>query len=842
MARRSKEAPSQSWPEPLSADQTYRPCDPGSFGFTTTAELPPLTEIIGQDRAVGAVDFGVGIKAEGYNIFALGLPGTGKTRTITEFLTREAATLPVPNDYIYVYNFDTPHKPNAIRMPPGKAVEFRKDMETLVEALQSAISQAFESEEYENQKRLIQQKVNEQQEARFKALKELAESKGFTIMRTPAGLAFAPRMSDGSPMPREVYNELPPERQEAIDRGLEELNNVLQDMMRLVRQDERQAREALRNLDREVCTFAAKHLVDDLAQKWKDVEEIGEYLQAVLNDVVENANDFRKSDEEQPPFLLGLPGIMAGRNEATFRRYRVNVLVDNSGLTGAPIVKETNPSVHNLVGRVEHIAQFGALVTDFNMIKSGSLHRANGGFLIIEAREILTKPFAWEALKRTLKTGYIYIEDVAQQMGWAATSTLDPEPVPFSAKIVMIGEPLLYYLLYALDPDFAELFKVKADFETAVDRTPETEELYAKFVGHVCRTEQQPHFTPAAVARVIEHASRLAEDQRKLSVRFMDIADLVRESAYWALHSNGGSPDTVVEREHVDKAIAQRTRRINRLEERTRELIANGTIMVDTDGAVVGQINALSVSSTGDYSWGHPSRITATTRLGDGEVIDIEREVEMGGPIHSKGVLILAGYLGAKYASDQPLSMSARLVFEQSYAGVEGDSASSTELYALLSSLSGLPIQQRFAVTGSVNQRGQIQPVGGINEKIEGFFAACKAKGLKGDEGVLIPALNVPNLMLAEEVREAIAEGKFHIYPISTIDEGISLLTGVPAGEPDENGVFPEGTVNRRVADRLAELSEKSRALKEEREKASRKKKGANQQESENRNSSMAAN
>jgi len=824
-ARRAKQHTAE-----LSVEETYRTCDPAAFSFPTTAELPPLKEIIGQERAVGAIDFGVGIRSHGYNIFALGAPGTGKMRTINEFLDREAQNLPIPADYVYVHNFDAPHRPNAIRMPAGKAGEFRSDMETLVEALQAAISQAFESEEYENQKREIQQKVGEQQETRFKALKEVAESRGFTIMRTPAGLAFAPRTSDGQPMPREVYNELPKERQETIDKGLEQLNEELQDVMRLVRQDERQGREAQHNLDREVSTFAAQHLVEDLAGKWKDVDEVAAYLQAVLKDVVENANDFRKTDEEQPMMFMGLPIPSGGKNESTFRRYRVNVLVDNSALKGAPIVNESNPTFQNLVGRVEHMAQFGALVTDFNMIKPGALHAANGGFLVVEARDILTKPYAWDALKRTLKTGQVNIEDIAQQMGWATTSTLDPEPIPFSAKIVIIGEPYLYYLLYQHDPDFQELFKVKADFDMMLDRTEENESLYCKFVGHICQTEELPHFTPAAVARVVEEASRLVEDQRKLSVRFVDLADLVREAAYWAMHSNGHAEGTVVEVGHVDRAIHEHIRRANRIEERIREVIADGTIMVDTDGGVVGQINALSVSSTGDYAWGQPSRVTATHRLGDGELVNIEREVDMSGPIHSKGVLILAGYLGARYASDQPLSVNARLVFEQSYGGVDGDSASSTELYALLSSLSGLPIQQRFAVTGSVNQRGQVQPIGGANQKIEGFFAVCKAKGLRGDEGVLIPRANIPNLMLRTEVRDAIAAGTFHIYPISTIDEGIALLTGTPAGEADEQGIYPEGTVNRRVADRLADLTAKARALREDKTKPKPRKKSPKEQ------------
>jgi predicted ATP-dependent protease len=448
------------------------------------------------------------------------------------------------------------------------------------------------------------------------------------------------------------------------------------------------------------------------------------------------------------------------------------------------------------------------------MIKAGALHRANGGFLVLDVRDLLAKPYAWDALKRTLKTQVIRVDDIGQQMGWVATSTLDPEPIPFTTKIVLMGEPQMYYLLNSYDPDFQELFKVKADFETVADRTHEAEKQYARFLSNLCKQESLPCFSSEGVARVVEQGSRWVEDQRKLSIRFLDVADLARQAAYWALDRTHAAPDqTKVNAEDVQRAIDEWIYRSNRIEERVREATTDGTIMVDTFGEVVGQINGLSVSAMGDYSFGRPSRITATTRLGDGEVVNVEREVEMSGPSHSKGVLILAGYLGSKYASDGPLSVNARLVFEQSYGGVDGDSASSTELYAILSSLSGLPVQQKFAVTGSVNQRGQVQPIGGVNEKIEGFYEVCKAKGLRGDEGVIIPATNVRHLMLKQELREAIAAKRFRIYPVATIDEGISLLTGVEAGEPNQAGAYPPGTVNRLVAERLAELTRKARAI-----------------------------
>ncbi len=806
-------------PRELRPDEVYRACDLSTLTFKDSAELPELSEVIGQPRAVSSVEFGMGIADGGYNIFAVGPTGTGKSTTIYDYLSRQAAACPAPDDWVYVHNFTKPYQPNAIRMPAGKGQEFRKDMEKLVEDLQAAITQAFESEEYEKQRRTIAQQVSEQQEGKLSTLSEKAEEQRFTMVRTPAGLAFAPKTEEGETMSREQYEVLPPEEQKRIDDTIQALNEELQQVMRLVRQDERGGRDNQRELDREVTTYAAKHLVDELCEDWCDVAEVVDYLQAILADVVENADEFKKSDDEQPVMFMGMPISPRQKGEGAFRKYRINLLVDNSGLTGAPVIHESNPVLQNLVGRVEHQAQFGALITDFHMIKPGALHTANGGFLVLEARDVLLKPYAWDALKRTLKTREVRVEDVAQQMGFATTATLDPEPIPFDAKIVLIGEPFIYYLLYGQDPDFQELFKVKADFDTVVERTPENVQLYARFVGDVARRRGLPPFSPDGVARVIEHCSRLVEDQRKMTARFLDVVDLITESAYWARETNKGKRKPVVRREHVQKAIDHHIYRSNRIEERVREMIADRTIMVDTKGAVVGQINGLSVSSAGDYAFGRPSRITATHRLGDGQVVDIEREVEMGGPIHSKGVMILSGFLGQRYSADRPMSLNARLVFEQSYSGVEGDSASSAELYALLSSLSGVPIQQRFAVTGSVNQLGQVQAIGGANEKIEGFFEVVQAMGARGDEGVLIPQANIPHLMLNEKVRTAIAKGKFHIYPVSTIDEGIAVLTGVPAGKLSKKGVYPAGTINRKVIDRLTTLNEKAR-------EASKKSKG----------------
>lgn len=808
-------------PSELSARDVYRECDTSAFGFETTDDLPELDEIIGQDRAVSSVEFGMGIGNGGYNIFAVGPTGTGKSSMIHKFLSSRAASLPVPDDWVYVHSFADPSRPGVIRLSAGRGQEFRKYLEDLVEDLRVAITQAFDSEDYARQRQELVGEFEERAKSDYSVLSQKAESEGFLILASPAGVVVTPKMPDGQPMPTEAFEALPEDQRKRIDEGMVRLNKELQQTMRAARRLERDGREALRDLDRQVTTFAARHIIDDGCEHWCEAPGVNEYLYAMLEDVVESAEDFKRSEEDAPTFMgMRLPSARGGDE---FRKYRANVLVDNSAMEGAPVVTESNPVLQNVVGRIEHLAEFGTLLTDFNMIKPGALHRANGGFLVLDALELLTKPYAWDALKRTLKTQEIRVEDIAKQLGITTTASLDPAPVPFDAKIVLIGEPYIYYLLSAADPDFPELFKIKADFDTVVDRTPETERQYAQFVGHICRQRGLSPFSPEAVGRVIEHCSRLVSDQDRTTTRFLEVADLVTEASHWAGTLGAGSDHPVVGREHVQHAIDQRIYRSSRLEERLHDRIREATLLVDVKGAVVGQVNALSVTFVGDYEFGFPSRITATHRLGDGEVVDIEREVEMGGPIHSKGVLILAGYLGSKYAAECPLSLTARLVFEQSYGGIEGDSASSTELYALLSSLSGLPIQQRFAVTGSVNQLGQVQAIGGVNEKIEGFFKVCQELDPEGDHAVLIPASNVRHLMLHAPVRDAIEAGRFHIHPIATIDEGISLLTGVPAGLLDEGGVYPENSVNRLVVERLDALAKKARELAAEKERLAKR-------------------
>jgi lon-related putative ATP-dependent protease len=802
-------------PVELTARDVYRACDGEVLDFKTTDDLPELAEIIGQERAVSAVEFGMGIDDDRYNIFALGPTGTGKASMISEYLARQAASLPVPDDWVYVYNFDEPSRPSAIRMKAGRGQEFRKYMEGLVDELRAAITQAFESEDYAKQREELVQQFAGRQRSAFEDVSKRAEDQGFEILASPSGIVVVPRTPSGEAMQPEAFQQLPADERKRLEEGMQKIDEELQQTMRATRREERGGRESLKELDRRVTTFAAKHLIDDACEHWCDVPGVMDFLRKMLGDVVDNAEDFKQTEEERAN-PLGIK-LSTQDDEGPFRKYRINLIVDNSQQSGAPVITESNPILQNIVGRVEHLAQFGALLTDFSMIKAGALHRANGGFLVLDAREVLLKPYAWDALKRAIKTREIRIEDITQQLGFATTTTLDPTPIPLKAKIVLIGEPFIYYLLYQADPDFQELFKIRAEFDTLAKRTPENEKLYAQFVGRMVKERDLAPFTHDAVARVIEQCSRLVEDQNRLTTRFLDVADLVTEASHWARKDHEGDGGPTVRREHVQKAIDQHIYRSNRTEERLREMVDEGSLLVDVGGSVAGQVNGLSVSSVGDYAFGFPSRITATHRLGDGEVVDIEREVEMGGPIHSKGVLILAGYLGAKYAADRPLSLIARLVFEQNYSGVEGDSASSTELYALLSSLSGLPIKQCFAVTGSVNQLGHVQAIGGVNEKIEGFFEVAETLDPGGNHGVLIPDSNARHLMLNDRVRQAIEAGRFHIYPVRTIDEGISILTGVDAGKPDAKGVYPEGSVNRRVVDRLASLAEQARKLAAER-------------------------
>lgn len=791
---------------PINPDDLYNECDPDQFDFSTTSDLEPLSRVIGQPRAVEALDFGVGIDQEGFNIFAFGPAGTRKKELIQKFFDEAAESEHIPSDWCYVNNFEEPHKPNAIQLEPGMGAEFRDDMEQLSEDLHNALSVAFESEEYRTRIQEIQGEIQEKQGEALEELRTKAEERNMKMVRTPAGFAFAPTR-DGEVMSPEEFQELPEEERERLEELTPELQEELQTILHQVPKWQRETRERVQELNREMAGLAVGGLIDALREKYQDFPEILEFLDAVLDDVIKNARRIVAEEEQQPGprqmMAMSAMGQSQPADSLTLRRYHVNLLVDHSLTEKSPVVYEDNPTYQNLVGRVEHRALMGALITDFNLIKPGSLHRANGGYLILDARKVLLEPFAWDGLKRALRSGQIQIESPGRTYSPISTVSLEPEPIPLNMKVALIGEPLLYYLLNALEPDFPELFKVAADFDDRMDRDSNDLSLYAQLIGDLAKKFELRPLDRNAVARVIERSSRMTGDSEKLSIRTREIADLLREADYWS----GKNDREVITEEDIQTAIDAGIYRSDRLRERVQEGILRETILIDTEGEKVGQVNGLSVLNLGDFSFGRPTRITARTRIGKGEVVDIEREVELGGAIHSKGVFILSALLGARYAGRHPLSLHASLVFEQSYSGVEGDSASLAELFALLSSIAEVPIRQSLAVTGSVNQHGVVQAIGGVNEKIEGFFDICKSRGLTGDQGVLIPKSNRKHLMLRQDVVEAASDGRFAVYAIETIDQGLELLTGMPAGEPDEEGSYPEDTVNGIIQQRLREMA-----------------------------------
>lgn len=794
----------------LTPDDLYRRCDPAQFSFADTSTLPDLEEVIGQTRAVQAVKFGIGIRRKGYNIFALGPTGTGKHSLIQSFLTEAAATRPVPADWCYVYNFGETHRPKALSLPAGRGAEFRKEVADLVADILTTLPPAFEGEEYRNRRHGIEETFKETQEEAFNVLQKMAQDQGLALLRTANGLGFAP-IKEGEVLSPEEYHKLPQAEQDRLEKLVADLQEALQKVLEQVPAWERRLRQQLQGLNRETATFVIDPHFSELRERFAGLDAILAYLDDVHADMIDNVRAFLSSDDDGESAQKEMQaGTGAEMDTAEFlRRYRVNLVVnhadgDQTGL-GAPVIYEGTPSYQNLVGRVEYMAQMGTLMTDFMLIKPGALHRANGGYLILDARKVLTQPYAWEGLKRALQFEDIRIESPGQMMNQTSTISLEPDPIPLDVKVVLIGEREIYYVLWQNEPDFGELFKVAADFDEQMDRTLENQQHYARLLGTLARQEGLRPLDPGAVARTIEHSSRLASDSERLSTRMQEMVDLLQEADYWADQEGNG----VITERDVQRAIDAQIFRLDRIRERSLEMVLRGTVLVETDGVAVGQINGLAVMQVGNFAFGRPSRITARVSLGKGQVLDIEREVELGGALHSKGVLILSSFLQARYAAEAPFSLSARLVFEQSYGGVDGDSASSAELYCLLSAITGVPIRQSLAVTGSVNQMGQVQAIGGANEKIEGFFDLCTERGLTGEQGVLIPRTNVVHLMLRQDVVEAVAAGRFHIYPIDTIDQGMEILTGVAAGELDGNGAYPDGSINRRVVARLAELAEK---------------------------------
>lgn len=790
----------------LTSEQLYRKCDAAKFDFTTTADLEERLSALGQDRAICAVELGINIKSRGYNLFCLGPEGTGKTSLVKRILEKEGKQRPTPDDWAYVYNFDEPHKPIAVNFPAGAAAGFAKDMEEFAYAMEHNLPEAVKNELYEEQLSVIREKYQEKRNDYVKVLQKKAKGKKVSLLHMPMGVVVAP-MKNGEIISPDVFDTLSDDEKNEIMADL----NAMQEEIAQHQDDapgwEEKQTEEIKKLQEKLVKDAIKKPINDIKQKYRGNKKVAEYLKAVQNYILENIPSFvpnydqdSKPQTEEEPMAGLLSQLKNQQEEDKYSKFKVNVVVKNVPDSGAPIVLLDHPTQGNLVGKVERIQQFGALITDFTLIKGGALHRANGGFLLIDARKLLLQPYSWDSLKRALASKEIKIEAPSEDTSFS-TISLDPQPIPLDVKVVMTGDAELYDLLSERDPDFSDYFKVEADFGMIIDRTDENEVEYAKLIGSLTKKKNLRSLNKQAVARVIEYSSRLADDSEKLTAHVSSIGDLLKEADYWARKSKASQ----IGKNHVDQAIKSQIYRSDRVNRAMLEQIDKGTILLDVKGERVGQINGLVVYNFTRNSFGKPTRITTQVRLGRGEFINIEREVAMSGPIHSKGVLILHALIANRFAKRSPLSLSASIVFEQSYGGVDGDSASSTEYYCMLSAIANLPIKQSLAVTGSINQFGEIQPIGGVNEKIEGFFEVCKYNGLTGKQGVIIPRTNVVNLMLREDVLEAVENGQFSIYAIDDVDDGIELLTGIPAGKADKRGRFPKGTVNYMVQQSLEE-------------------------------------
>lgn len=793
----------------LNYEKARRNCTTELKDCASTAELEPLQQILGQDRAVKALHFGLMMRDGGFNIYVSGMSGTGRKTTIASFLQAKAKEMPIPPDWCYVNNFKDPTQPNALKLPAGKGKSFRDSMDKFTEDMKKELQKAFESEDYAQKRASTVKKFDDDKAKLWQEINQKANKAGFILQRSPIGMTIIP-VINGQPVADEQFASLPPKIREQIRTRRESLQDDFGSAFRQFRDLDKGSEEAVDKFNKEVASFATDHLLEALLEKYGDIAEVKEFLDSVKNDILDNLPTILTSG--QPRQQPALPFLMPGTASDPTSSYKVNLIVDNSDLKGAPVITEMSPTQPHLFGIVQKEARFGALLTDYTMIRAGSAHKANGGFLIIPVEDLLMDAIAWDSLKKTITSRKLSVEDIAQRLGYIATKTMTPEPIPFDVKVILIGSPELYYALHQYDRDFKEIFKVKADFDTTMERSEENINMYASFICTLCKKENLRHLDKSGIAAVIEYSSRLAEDQSKLSTWFAQVTDIIKEAAHYA-EEEGVEYTTV---KHIERALEEKVYRSNLIEQKMEKMIEEGTILVDTAGEKIGQINGLSVLGLGDFAFGKPSRITVSVGVGKKGIIDIEREAQMGGPIHTKGVQILSGFLNDRYAKEFPLSLTARLVFEQSYSGVEGDSASSTELYGILSALSGKPIKQHFAVTGSVNQKGEVQAIGGVNEKLEGYFQLCKARGLDGEHGVVIPASNVKNLMLKHEIVDAIKSGQFHIFPVSTIDEGIEVLTGVKAGVADKDDKYPAETINRLVQDRLTSMAEKVKGYSEE--------------------------
>jgi len=803
----------------LSHEQLRKTFDPKDLGIESTNGYQPLKSIIGQERAVSALQFGLKIDGVGYNVYVAGPPGIGKMTSVQSFLEEVADNKETPPDWCYVNNFTDAYSPNVIKLPAGRGCDFKEDMDQLIEHVRRELPKAFESEEYTTQREEVMNSVNKRREKISREFSQKAEEEGFSLQGTPMGVALVP-LKNGEPIKDQDFDSLSESERKKLEEGRDKLQQDMKEMMKEMRKLEREAQEKIKDLDQRVALHIVGGVIDDLKEKYNDYEEIVEHLKDVQEDILENIDAFKNIQQGQQNTQAGDMNLQKGAQqqiaqELAFRKYQVNVLVDNSKQEGAPVIVELNPTYNNLVGRIEKEMQMGMLNTDFTLIKAGSLPRANGGFLVLPMEDVLRNLYSYDGLKRALRASEVQIEELSEKLGFMTTKSLRPQPIPLNVKVVLVGPPILYHLLHSYDEDFPELFKVKADFDTQMALNQENMQAFMSFISTYCERENLRHFDSHATVRLFEHAARQAEDKDKLSTKFGLLADLIREANFWAQQDEAKK----VEAEHVQKALDEKIYRSNLVQERIEEMIERGTLLIDTTEKKVGQINALSVINLGDYEFGRPSRITASVGPGKDGVIDIEREAELGGPLHSKGVLILNGYLAQKYAYDRPLSLASRVVFEQSYQGVDGDSASSAELYAILSALANVPLKQGIAVTGSVNQHGEVQAIGGINQKIEGFFDVCKARELIGDQGVLIPQSNVKNLMLRQDVVKAVKDGKFHIWAVNGIDEGIEILTGMTAGTRSDDGQFPKDSINGRVRASLIHFENNLRAARLQEEK-----------------------
>lgn len=786
----------------LTPERLTAPCEMDCLSFESTEELAPLHGIIGQDRASKAMDFGLTIRKRGYNVYVSGTWGTGRNSYVRLLTEEQAIKRPVPNDWVYVNNFKDFHNPIALCFDPGQGKEFIKIFDRTIEFLKKEIKNVFNSKDYENTKSMVLQEYTRNSEKIIDELNIIGEKYGFMFTQNERGLVSIP-LREGEPMSEEEYRSITDDEYEKLRSNSNKLSLETVELFNKLKQEEESYRQKVKNLDEQMTRRVASYHLMNIRDRFKANDHVKVYLDSVVDDIVENVEKFR-GEGEQPQQQNPLMMLQARNSEAFFDRYKLNMFIDNSEKKHAPIVFASNPTYYNLLGRVEYKNEMGIMKTDFTMVKPGALHEANGGYLIVLAKDILVNPLAWKSLKRALLDEQIQIESIGSLTGAIVSTTLKPEPIPLDVKIIVIGDARTYQLLYAYDEEFRKLFKIMADFEMTLNRDKETIDKLSRFIARHVHKDNLKHFSKSAVGKIIEFSSREADDQNKLSSHLNKMVDVLYEADSWAEYYG----DEQVEGEHVEKALAELENRNNKIEEKVLEMFETGDYLIDVEGRKVGEINGLAVMGTGQYRFGKPSKITVSTYKGRAGIVNIEREVRASGSSHDKGIMILTGYLGQKFAQKKPLALTAQVVFEQLYSGVDGDSASSTELYAILSSLSGVPIKQSIAVTGSVNQRGEIQPIGGVNEKVEGFFKVCQMKGLTGDQGVMIPHQNEKNLMLSGEVLDAVKEGKFHIYSVHTIDEGIEVLMDIKAGKRTRNGRFEKGSLYNLVDKRLEELAE----------------------------------